>query len=128
MEERSMRRAALCSVLTATFCTVPGLAMAGPYEEGLAAYEGKDYTIALKLLRPLAESGLAQAQEILGEMYAGGQGVLVLFDLREAIKWYHLAADHGSTKAQYNLAGMYDLGLASPRSSRSPEMVSQGSG
>ncbi len=44
-------------------------ANAGPLEDGLAAYESKDYATALKLWRPLAEQGNADAQNNLGFMY-----------------------------------------------------------
>ncbi len=39
-----------------------GAAAAGPYEEGVAAYQRGDYATALRLWRPLAEQGDARAQ------------------------------------------------------------------
>src|SRR5271165_6159716 len=44
-------------------------AMAGPLEDGEAAYERGDYSTAERLLRPLAEQGLVDAQVTLGLTY-----------------------------------------------------------
>ena len=85
---------------------------AGPYEDGLAAYERGDYATALRLWRPLAEQGNAGAQHILGLMYDSGQGVPQ--DLAEAVKWYRLAAEQGYGSAQLNLATMYARGDGVP--------------
>ncbi len=43
-----------------------GGAAAGPLEEGFAAYDRGDYATALRLFRPLAEQGDADAQYNLG--------------------------------------------------------------
>ncbi len=52
-----------------------GVAVAGPFEDGVAAYKRGDYATALRLWRPLAEQGDADAQFNLGLMYANGEGV-----------------------------------------------------
>jgi TPR repeat protein len=52
-----------------------GGAAAGPHEDGVAAHERGDYATALRLWRPLAEQGKANAQYNLGVMYDKGQGV-----------------------------------------------------
>ena len=72
-------------------------ANAGPFEDGLAAYESKDYATALKLWQPLAEQDDAKAQFNLGNMYENGRGVSQ--DAAEAVKWYRKAAaqDIGSS-------------------------------
>ena len=80
-------------------------ANAGPYEDGVAAYERKDYVMAAKLMRVAADQGDALAQYNLGLMYANGQGVTQ--DYKEAVKWFRLAADQGHAKAQGNLGAMY---------------------
>src|ERR1019366_2315963 len=48
---------------------------AGSLEDGEAAYNSGDYATALRLIRPLADQGLAAAQTNLGAMYDGGHGV-----------------------------------------------------
>ena len=41
-------------------------AVAGPWEDGMAAYNRGDYVPAIRLFRPLAEQGNAKAQNVLG--------------------------------------------------------------
>ena len=75
-------------------------AHAGPFEDGLAAYEREEYATALKFWRPLAEQGDAIAQSNLGVMYEFGLGVPQ--DYVQAHMWFELAAEQGSKKAQKN--------------------------
>lgn len=89
-------------------------AWGGDAEEGLAAYNSADYEKALALWSPLAESGNADSQFGLGQMYGNGFGVMM--DDALAIKWYSLAADQGHANAQYNLAIMNQNGWGVPQS------------
>lgn len=82
-------------------------AMAG-VEEGVAAYEKKDFATALRELKPLAQKGDAVAQAYLGTMYHDGKGVQQ--DYAEAVKWIRKAAEQGRANAQYELAFMYAEG------------------
>ena len=75
-----------------------GPAGAGPYEEGLAAYQHQDYMAALEIWQPLAEQGNGQAQHHLGLMYAHGTGVP--HDNAAAHMWFTLAAKHGFETAR----------------------------
>jgi len=93
--------------------TISSGAIAGPSEEGWAAYQRGDYATALKLWRPLAAQGNAFAQSNLGFMYDSGQGVKR--DLGEAAKWYRLAAEQGNPRAQSNLGSMYAAGEGVPQ-------------
>jgi len=77
------------------------------------AFDAGDYVKAAKLLRPLAEQGLAQAQFNLGMMYALGNGVPQ--DYTEAVKWHRLAAKQGHANAQFNLGLMYAKGNGVPQ-------------
>ena len=52
-----------------------GTAIAGPFEDGVVAYNRGDYATALRLWRPLAEQGDTKAQFNLGLMYKNGEGV-----------------------------------------------------
>ena len=88
-------------------------ATAQDYAKGWAAYGRGDYATALKEWQPLAEQGNAQAQYILGAMYAKGQGVPQ--DYGEALKWYHKAAAQGHANAQSNLGLMYSKGQGVPQ-------------
>lgn len=82
-----------------------GAALADQFSDSLAAYDRGDYPTAVRLLRPLAEQGNAQAQNSLGAMYYNGKGVAQ--DFKEAAKWYRLAAVQGNASAQLNLGAMY---------------------
>jgi uncharacterized protein len=55
--------------LILTLSALSGPMLAGPLEEGEAAYDHKDYTAALGFLRPLADQGDADAQTYVGLMY-----------------------------------------------------------
>src|SRR5712672_3137485 len=52
-----------------------GGAVAGPWEDGMTAYNRGDYMPAIRLFRPLAEQGNARAQHLIGVMYHKGEGV-----------------------------------------------------
>ncbi len=78
---------------------------AGPFEDGVSAYQRGDYATALRLLRPLADQGRTEAQSHLGSMYILGRGVRQ--DYAEAARWYRMAAELGDAAAQNNLAVMY---------------------
>jgi TPR repeat protein len=85
------------------------LSLASPlwadYKDALKA---GDYDTAIREIRPLALEGDAEAQSILGTMYANGQGVPV--NNEKAAEWTRKAAEKGFANAQYNLGIMYDTG------------------
>ena len=90
-----------------------GTAVAGPFEDGVSAYERGDYAEAVKWYRKAAEQGNAGAQFSLGFSYIKGEGVPQ--DYAEAVKWYRKAADQGATAAQLNLGLMYKNGWGGPQ-------------
>jgi uncharacterized protein len=99
----------LRAMLTALMLVVMArAAIAGPWEDAVAAHARGDYATTLRLLRPLADQGLTKAQERLGALYYGGQGVPQ--DCAEAVKWFRLAAERGDPNAQYALSLMYESG------------------
>src|SRR6516164_5500291 len=108
-------RLMLKAAITAIYLAVSFAAsvVAGPFEDGTAAYGKGDYATALLLLRPLAEQGLAKAQILLGVMYARGQGVAQ--SSAEAMKWYRRAADQGDAAGQTALGAIYANGLGVPQ-------------
>lgn len=77
-------------------------------DEGMAAYERADYTVALSEFQPLARSGDPAAQYRLGQMYFLGQGVAT--NPKEAAKWFKSAANKGNAGAQYHLGLLFDTG------------------
>jgi TPR repeat protein len=89
--------------------TLFGVAVAGQFEDGQAAYQHQDYANAMRLLRPLAEQGNADAQFEVGQMY--GENVNgVQRDYAEALKFYNLAARQGHAHAMRQLSWMYSNG------------------
>jgi hypothetical protein len=58
------------ATLTASLILVAiaGAAVAGPLEDGEAAYQREDFATACRLLGPLADQGNAEAQDMLGAM------------------------------------------------------------
>jgi uncharacterized protein len=85
-----------------------GEAVAGPYEDSLAAYQAGDHKKAAKLLEEAAASGDVKAQATLGYFYDNGIGVAV--DHERAVKLYKGAAEKGNSNAQLNLAMSYAAG------------------
>jgi TPR repeat protein len=76
-------------------------ALAGPWEDGMAAYNRGDYVPAIRLFRPLAEQGNPKAQSLLGKMYRKGQGVAR--NPAQAFVWFSLAARRGDARAKSEL-------------------------
>jgi TPR repeat protein len=78
------------------------------YQKGIKSFRKGNYKSAFKLLRSLAENGLADAQYYLGYMYQYGKGVPV--DYLKSMDWYKGAADQQHPSAQFNLGVMYQKG------------------
>ena len=79
--------------------------IAGPLEDGMEAYQEKDYLKALQVWRPLAQAGDPDAQYRVGVLYAEGKGVAP--NDAEAALWFERAAEQGEPMAQYNLGASY---------------------
>ncbi len=92
--------------LLALLLLASGLVSAGPWEEGYAAYQRKDYTTAVAKWRQVADKGNAKAQSLMGQMYFFGQGVKQ--DYPQAITWLNLAAAQGEPKAHFKLGSMHE--------------------
>jgi len=93
--------------------TLAGAALAGDFEEALAAYVRGDFATAFRLFQKRANEGDGDAQSNLGVMYAAGQGVAQ--SSTEAGRWYRKAAEQGNITAQYNLGVMYADGDGVPQ-------------
>ena len=91
------------ALLAAQLLTVTW-AVAGPWEDGMAAYNRGDYLPAIQLIRPLAAAGNAKAQSVLGIMYRKGQGVTK--SVPHAFMWLSLASAQGDAKAKADMAEM----------------------
>ncbi len=104
----------LIFLLSLTFLFLfSGSVYGGDFQDGVEAYQGKDYKEAVRWYRLSAEQGYALAQLVLGLMYVEGKGVRQ--DYKEAAKWYRLAAEQGDTSAQFSLGLMYVEGKGVPQ-------------
>lgn len=92
---------AIGGVVTAAFLLTASPALAGPWEDGMAAYNRGDYLPAIRLFRPLAEEGNPKAQSLMGAMYRKGQGVPR--NLVHAFMWFSFAARRGDAEAKAEL-------------------------
>ena len=102
----------LILIILSLILVVP-VVYADDYQDGVDAFDKKDFKAALKKLKPLAEKGHAKAQYKLGEMY--GYGIGVPQDYKEAAKWYQLAGEQGFANAQFRLGFLYENGKGVPQ-------------
>lgn len=77
------------------------------------AYDRANYETALKVWMAQAESGDAEAQNYVGEIYDKGLGTAP--DPARAAPWYEKAAAQGLKRAQINLGYLYEQGLGVPK-------------
>ena len=96
-----MRKLVLGSLVAAAVGLCGASAVAGPWEDGMAAYNRGDYVPAIQVFRGMARAGNAKAQMMLGAMYHRGQGVAK--SSTHAFMWLSLAASRGDTRAKAEL-------------------------
>jgi TPR repeat protein len=73
----------------------------------------KKNTEALKWIKKAANQGLADAQAMLGMMFA--EGDIIPKNQVEAVKWYKKSAEQGDDVAQHNLGLSYYFGIGVPK-------------
>jgi len=99
----------LLKLAVVSFCTLTSLsAYAGPYEDGMTAFEAYDFDKAFSLFRTSAEQGNLSGQSYLAHMYFTGKGVEKSYP--EAVKWYKKSAKQGHVSSQKQMALMYSSG------------------
>jgi hypothetical protein len=100
-----MKRLVIAGALVAAV-QIPGAAgaLAGPWEDGMTAYNRGDYVPAMALFRPLARQGNAKAQAAIGAMYRRGQGAAK--SSARAFMWLSLAAARGDATARTEMTEM----------------------
>ncbi|WP_419905054.1 tetratricopeptide repeat protein [Kiloniella sp.] len=107
-----MKRLFVLFIFVLTFWSSTS-AFSDGFQKGTEAYDRGDYETALKVFKPLAEKGDADAQFNVGLLYLRGQGVTQ--DYNVAVKWFRLAADQGYTKAQYNMGIAHNRGAGAKK-------------
>jgi hypothetical protein len=102
-----MRKSALIGSIATTLLLGAASAQAGPWEDGMVAYNRGDYLPAIRLFRPMAEQGNPKAQNQIGVMYRKGEGVPR--SPARAFMWFSFAAKRGDAGAK---AGLRQLAKA----------------
>jgi hypothetical protein len=101
--------------LAAALAAAP--APAATLEEARDLMEAGRFEAAMAAFRPLARSGNADAEELIGVMYALGLGVER--DDRRAFEWYLRSAMKGHPGAQSGVGWYYEVGRGLPE----PDLV-----
>lgn len=83
------------------------------FQEGVAAYNRGDHSVAAEIWREDASAGDPAAQRNLGLLYLNGQGVPK--DEAAAAEWFRRSADQGFPRAAANLADLHLRGIGVPR-------------
>lgn len=86
------------------------------FAAGLAAKDRGHYATAMRAWLPLANSGVAEAQNNMGHMYEEGLGVAQNYTT--AMEWYRKAADGGLAEAQQNVGLLYYYGYGVAENAR----------
>jgi uncharacterized protein len=104
---------AVMTVLLLWTAVHPVAAIAGPMEDGDAAYHRKDYAAAMRHWKPLAAAHNAAALVDLAILYYSGLGVVRDYHL--AYVYLSEASDLGDPQADYLLAALYRDGTGVER-------------
>jgi hypothetical protein len=91
-------------LVAATLSLGASAALAGPWEDGMAAYNRGDQAPAMALFKPLARQGNARAAAAIGAMYRKGQGVAK--SSVHAFMWLSIAAARGDADARSEMTEM----------------------
>ena len=89
--------------LTLSLLLGSGVVAAADSDKGVTAFNSRDYKSAFAELMPLAKKGDGRSQLFIGLMYDSGWGVLQ--NDKQAVKWYTLSAENGTSVAQDMLTG-----------------------
>lgn len=106
----------IASIIIASALLTAQPAFAG-LEEGRDFMEANDFKAAMQEFLPLARSGNADAEELIGVMYALGLGVER--DDERAFEWYLRSSLKGHPGAQSGIGWYYEVGRGMP----APDLV-----
>lgn len=104
------RRYVTCAIL-ALLCSIPTIHADSASTTDIAEKEEQGIKVSpgTAALIEMAEAGDADAANTLGLQY--GNGLSVMQDDVEALKWYRRAAKLGNIEAEYNLGSVYQNGF-----------------
>jgi len=94
------------------------------FSKGSASYEADDFPEAMATLLPLADSGHAAAQYIVGQMYRSGNEVEASREL--SLQYWKAAADQGHPDAALQLFFLLSPSTSDPRVAGSSEKDATG--
>jgi len=97
----SINRRLLAAAAAAAIAATTAPALAQGVETGITAWQAGNYEEAIRVWRPLADRGDADAQFNLAQAYKLGRGVPINMTLAE--QWYERAARQGHEQAGANL-------------------------
>lgn len=103
-----MPHRAFFALATSLTLLLGSAAIAGPFDDGITAYDQGQFAKAFQLWLPLAQQGNAAAQLNVAALYEKGSGVAQ--DGVEAARWYREAAKQGDLDAQLKIAALYEEG------------------
>lgn len=83
-------------------------AAAKDLDDAVGAMRTGDFAVAYCIMRPLADSGDADAQYNIGWMYLNGYGLRI--DDSLALEWWQKASQQGHTDASFSIGMLYSLG------------------
>ena len=107
----------LPSTILAAICVLLPLTGFADIQKARDLMDDSKFVEARQLLLPAAQSGNADAEELIGIMYAMGLGVER--DDERAFEWYLRSAMKGHPGAQSGVGWYYELGLGMP----APDLV-----
>jgi len=114
MRQRTARLFVLLIIARLCFGSLPA---AAEIEHARDLMEANRFDEAMRELWPAARSGNADAEELIGVMYAMGLGVEQ--DYTRAFEWYLRSAMKGHPGAQSGVGWYYEVGLGMPQ----PDLV-----
>ena len=94
--------------LIAALCILSSDASANELDKAVEAMRSGDFAEAYCIMRPIAESGNADAQYNIGWMYVNGYGLRVNDSL--ALEWWQKASSQGHSDASFSIAMLYSMG------------------
>ena len=100
------------AILLSLIAILSGLPANAELEEARDLMEAGKFIEARAALWPAARSGNAEAEELIGVMYAMGLGVEQ--DYQRAFEWYLRSAMKGHPGAQSGVGWYYEVGLGMP--------------
>lgn len=77
-------------------------------DDAVGAMRTGNFAVAYCIMRPLADSGDADAQYNIGWMYLNGYGLRI--DDSLALEWWQKASQQGHTDASFSIGMLYSLG------------------